>query len=75
MFEWVRRETLVDVTINLIPAVVLVYFVVLTATDPAWQTLSVTTFMAHSLTIFPLIVLLVATYVVARAVEADIQRD
>jgi len=73
MFEWVRRETLVDVTINAIPAVVLAYFVALTAITPAWQVPSLTTAVAHFLTVFPFVVLVVATYVVARAVETDAQ--
>lgn len=75
MFDWVRRETLVDVTINAIPVVILVVAVALTLTLPAWQGLSLTVAVAHFLTVFPIVVLVVATYVVARAVEADIQTD
>lgn len=75
MLDWVTRDTLVDLTINAIPAVILVYFVALTLAHPAWQSRSLTVVTAHFLTVFPLAVLVVATYVVARAVEADIDRE
>lgn len=75
MFEWVRRETLVDVTINAIPAVVLLYFVGLTLATDGWQEFTLTTAVAHFLTVFPFVVLVIATYVVARAVETDQQRS
>lgn len=75
MLEWVRRETLVDLTINAIPVVILVFFVGVTLSHPGWRGLSLTVAVAHALTIFPILVLVVATYVVARAVEGDIQGE
>lgn len=73
MLEWVRRETLVDVTINAIPVVILVVAVGLTLSRAPWRELSLTTAIAHFLTVFPILVLVIATYLVARAVESDIR--
>lgn len=74
MFEWVRRETAIDVFINVVPIILLAYFLVLTLTNVAWRGVSRTVVVAHFLTVFPILVLAIATYVVARAIESDIQR-
>lgn len=71
MFDWVSRDALVDLTINVVPAIVLAYFFALTIALSTWRELSFTTLLAHGLTLFPLVVLWIATYVVARAVVAD----
>ena len=71
MFEWVDRDVLVDVSINVVPLVILAYFVVVTLVGSPWQETTLAVVMTHVLTLVPIVTLAVATYYVARAIERD----
>ena len=74
MFDWVNREMLLDVSINAIPAVILAYFVFLTLVRSPWEGPLLVEVLTHTLTVFPLVLLVFATYYAARAIERDEQR-
>lgn len=71
MLEWVRRHTVLDVSINAVPVVIMTYFVAVSALRSPWPFEALPAFLGHALTAFPILVLVVATYYVARAVERD----
>lgn len=75
MLDWVSRETLVDVTINAIPTVILVFFVAVTVFTAPWGWDPLAETFAHLLTVVPIVTLVIATYYVARAVELDARRQ
>ena len=74
MFDWVNRDVLLDISINVIPVVILAYFVALTLLRSPWDGPLLETVLTHTLTVFPILVLLAATYYVARAIERDAQQ-
>lgn len=75
MLEWVSRETALDVSINAIPVAILAYFAVLFQIASPWSFDPLTVTLTHALTLFPLLVLVVATYLGARAIESDAARS
>lgn len=74
MLEWLSRRTLVDVSINAVPVFILAYFAVLFEVGDQWAFRPLSIFLTHSLTLFPLVVLALATYYAARAIERDAAR-
>ena len=74
VLEWLSRETLVDVSINAVPVAILAYFTVLHGLGSPWGFRPLAVFFMYTLTLFPLVVLAVATYYVARAIERDAAR-
>ena len=71
MLEWVRRETLLDVSINFIPIVILLLLDLLFLVVYPWQRGTVSSIGTHVLTLFPVVVLAFATYHASRAIELD----
>lgn len=71
MLEWVSRETLLDVSINAVPVLIITYFVVFIVARAPWASnllVEVATVVLH---LVPLLLLPYATYLVARAIERD----
>lgn len=75
MLDWLSRETALDVSINAIPAVILAYFAVLFQLASPWSFDPLTVTLTHALTLFPLLVLVIATYLGARVIERDTARS
>jgi hypothetical protein len=71
MLDWVRRETLLDVSINAVPIVILLFLDLLFLAVYPWGRATLSELLTHVLTLFPIAVLAVATYLVARAIERD----
>lgn len=71
MLGWASRATLLDVSINAVPVAILTYFSLLFGLGDAWGPNPLAVAFTHLLTLFPLVVLVVATYYVARAIERD----
>lgn len=67
----IDRETLLDLTVNVIPIGILLFFVVLFAVVNPWEFDPYYFFLMHGLTIFPLLMLLLVTYVSARVISRD----
>ena len=75
MLDWVRRETLFDVSINAVPVVILLFLDLLFLVLYPWERGTLAELFTHVLTLFPIAVLAVATYHVARAIERDAAED
>lgn len=75
VLEWLSRETVIDVSINAVPVLILAYFTVLHGLGSPWGFRPLAVFFTYALTLFPLVVLVVATYYVARAIERDAARS
>lgn len=75
MLEWLSREAMVDISINAVPVAILAYFAVLFEIASPWSFDPLAVVLTHTLTLFPLVVLLFATYFVARAIESDAARS
>ena len=71
MLEWVRRETLLDVSINAVPVVILLLLDLLFIFLYPWERGTLSELLTHLLTLFPIAVLVFATYHAARAIELD----
>ncbi|WP_254546543.1 DUF6684 family protein [Halomarina pelagica] len=65
------KEQLLDVSVNLIPIAILLFFVVLFAVYTPWPPNLFMYLMSHFLTIFPLLLLALLTYVSAKAIARD----
>jgi uncharacterized membrane protein len=74
VLEWLSRETLVDVSIHAVPVFILAYSTVLHGTGSPWEFRPLAVFFMYVLTLFPLVLLVAATYYVARAIERDAAR-
>lgn len=74
MLDWLTRETVVDVSINAVPVLILGYFTVLHGVASPWEFRPLAVFFMYVLTLFPLVLLAVATYYAARAIERDAAR-
>lgn len=74
VLDWVSRETAVDVSINAVPILILAYFTVLHGAASPWEFRPLAVFFMYVLTLFPLVLLGVATYFAARAIERDAAR-
>ncbi|GAB3668385.1 DUF6684 family protein [Halopiger thermotolerans] len=75
MLEWLSRETAIDASINAVPVVILAYFAVFFEIAETWSFDPLTVVLTHTLTLLPLVLLIVATYVVARVIERDADRS
>lgn len=66
-----ERETLIDLVVNAIPIAMLAFFSLMFALfDPwGWDPFSIV--VTHFLTLFPLAVLVLVTYVAGRVVQRD----
>lgn len=71
MLDWVRRETLLDTSINAIAVVLLLLLDLLFLVVYPWDTSALSTVFTHLLTLFPIVVLAFATYHAARVIEID----
>ncbi|WP_227356843.1 DUF6684 family protein [Haladaptatus salinisoli] len=59
------RETLLDITVNVVPMLILLFFVVLFTVWTPWEGQPLIYAISHFLTIFPLLVLALLTWVAA----------
>ncbi|RKD88065.1 DUF6684 family protein [Halopiger aswanensis] len=75
MLDWLSRDTAVDASINVVPLVILAYFAVLFEAASPWSFDPLPVVLTHTLTLFPLVLLLIATYVVARVIERDADKS
>jgi len=66
--DWANMDTLLDVTVNLIPMGILLFFIVLTTLFRPWGLDPSTFVLMHFLTVFPFLLLALLTYVSARAI-------
>lgn len=66
--DWADIETLLDVTVNLIPMGILLFFVVLYTVFRPWEWNLGIFVLMHFLTVFPFLLLALLTYVSARAI-------
>ena len=73
--DWANMDTLLDVTVNLIPMGILLFFIVLTTLFRPWGLDSSTFVLMHFLTVFPFVLLALLTYVSARAIAGAEQGD
>lgn len=69
--EWATVETLLDVTVNMIPMGILLFFVALYTLVRPWKWDPAMFAIMHFLTLFPLVLLAILTYVSARAIAGD----
>lgn len=67
----IDRETLLDITVNVIPIGILLFFVVLFTLVQPWGYDPFYILLGHGLTIFPILVLLLVTYVSAKVIARD----
>lgn len=63
-----NRETLLDITVNLVPIFILGFFVVLFFVWTPWEGEPLIYVMSHVLTIFPLLLLTLITYLAAQRI-------
>lgn len=73
--EWATVDTLLDVTVNLIPMAMLLFFVVLLTVVSPWEWNPGLFVVMHFLTVFPFVLLAILTYVAARAITTDEQGE
>jgi len=71
--DWATLDTALDITVNVIPMVILLFFVGLYTVIRPWEWDPVLFVLMHFLTLFPLVLLAVLTYVSARAIASDEQ--
>jgi hypothetical protein len=69
--SYIDRETILDVTVNVIPVGILVFFVGLFLIANPWGLDPFVLALAHGLILFPGLLLLLLTYVSARAISRD----
>lgn len=67
----IDRETFLDIVVNIIPMGILLFFVGLFLVYMPWEENLFLTVVSHFLTIFPLIMLALLTYVSARVISRD----
>lgn len=68
--DWATLDTLLDVTVNLIPMGILLFFVALYSAFRPWGLDPGIFVLMHFLTLFPFILLVLLTYVSARAIAS-----
>lgn len=66
---WLDSDTLLDISVNLIPIVILLFFVVLFAVVTPWPPNVLLFAVGHALTIIPIVFLALLTYVAASVFE------
>lgn len=65
------RETLLDITVNIIPMGILLFFVILFVVIHPWEFDPFYAVIQHGLTIFPFLVLVLVTYISAKLISRD----
>lgn len=73
-WDWADRDTLLDITVNLVPVVILLFFIVFYTVVRPWEWDPLMFVVMHFLTAFPLVLVLLLTYVSARAISRDESR-
>lgn len=73
-FEWADRETLLDVSVNVVPLVILLFFIGYYLIMGQWGDDPVIFVLTHFLTIMPFVMLALVTYVSAKVISRDEQR-
>jgi len=73
--DWANMETLLDITVNLIPMGILLFFIALTTLFRPWGWDPTTFVLMHFLTVFPFVLLALLTYVSARAIASAEEGD
>jgi hypothetical protein len=66
-----EKDTLIDLIVNLIPIVMLAFFSFMFVVFNPWEFDLFTAAMTHFLTLFPLVVLVLVTYVSGRIIQRD----
>ena len=69
--DWATLDTLLDITVNLVPMVILLFFVGLFTVIRPWGLEPGMFVLMHFLTLFPFVLLALLTYVSARAIASD----
>lgn len=72
--SWLDRETVLDVTVNLIPLVILAFFAVFYTVVYPWDSDPGMFVLMHFLTLFPFVMLVILTYFSAKVVSRDQRR-
>ncbi len=75
MLDWLSRDTAVDASINAAPVLILAYFAILFGVASPWEFELLIVTLTHMLTMLPLVLLLLMTYVAARVIERDASRS
>lgn len=65
------RETLLDITVNVVPLLILLFFIVLFAVVQPWEWNAFIVFVSHGLMIIPFVLLALLTYVAARVIPSE----
>lgn len=68
--DWATVETLLDVTVNLIPMGILLFFIGLYTLFRPWEWNPTMFVLMHLLTVLPFVLLALLTYVSARAIAS-----
>lgn len=71
---WFDRDTLLDITVNLIPMGILLFFVVLFTMFQPWDWNPFMFGLMHFLTVFPFLLLAILTYVSGKVISRDERR-
>lgn len=69
--EWFDRETLLDILVNLVPMVILLFFSVLYTVVQPWGFDPAQFGLMHFLTLFPFLLLGLLTYLSAKVISRD----
>lgn len=71
MYGPFERETLLDLTVNLVPLAVMLFFVVLFVVINPWGVRSFTFLLSLFLLAIPIVLLTLLTYVSGRVIQRD----
>lgn len=69
--DWADRETLLDITVNLIPMGILFFFFLLYVVISPWEFDPLMFTLQHFLTLFPFLLLAILTYFSAKVIARD----
>ena len=73
-FDWIERETLLDILVNVVPLGILLFFSAYYTLIQPWG-FDISQFaLMHFLTLFPFVMLLLVTYVSAKVISRDEHR-
>jgi len=72
--SWLDRETLLDLTVNFVPLVILLFFSVFYTVIYPWDADPARFALMHVLTLFPFLVLAILTYYAGKVVSRDERR-
>lgn len=73
-WAWADRETLLDILVNVVPLVMLLFFSVYFTVIQPWGFELSWFGLMHFLTLFPFLVLVLVTYVSAKVISRDERR-